>query len=294
MDSCTCADLARFTKRHDSFVGIDSDGCVFDTMSVKQREHFHPLIVRFWGLEKCASQFRACAEFVNMYSKTRGSNRFPALLRTFELLHTYPGVTELNLKLPKLDALRAYVNSGLPLGNPSLESEAARTKDPELSRLLAWSLAINEDIHTHMRPVPPFFWAQKALEKIRERSDAMVVSQTPEGALVNEWSIHKLRSYVDLIAGQELGTKSEQIRLATTGKYIPSQILMIGDALGDLVAAKDNQALFYPIVPGSEERSWERFVSEAYDNFLNGCYAGAYETALVEDFNTCLPNTPSW
>lgn len=34
-------------KHHDTLVGIDSDGCVFDTMTVKQREHFfrhHPAL----------------------------------------------------------------------------------------------------------------------------------------------------------------------------------------------------------------------------------------------------------
>lgn len=290
----TLNDLKNLSKRHDSFVGIDSDGCVFDTMSVKQKEHFHPLIIKFWGLEKCEKPFRACAEFVNMFSKTRGSNRFPALLRAFELLHDYPGVSESGVALPPLEAMRAYVNSGLVLGNPSLKAEVERTQDPELARLLAWSLAINEDIHSNMRPVPPFPWAVKALEAIRRQSDTIVVSQTPEEALVKEWDLHGIRTYVDLIAGQELGTKTEQIRLATRGKYTPSRILMIGDAMGDLAAAKENSALFYPILPGREDASWERFVKEAYGKFLDGTFAGPYETALADEFSAGLPDTPPW
>ena len=290
----TLDDLKNLPKRHSSFVGIDSDGCVFDTMSVKQREHFHPLIIRFWGLEKCETQFRACAEFVNMYSKTRGSNRFPALLRTFELLRAYPGVAELGVALPQLDAFRAYVNSGLALGNPSLKAEVERTGDPELKRLLAWSLAINEDIHAHMRPVPPFYWAKKALEVIREQNDVIVVSQTPEDALVKEWTSHNIRTFVDLIAGQELGTKAEQIRIATAGKYTPSRILMIGDATGDLAAAQENHALFYPITPGQEDAAWERFVKEAYGKFQAGTFAGSYEKALADEFNAGLPEVPPW
>lgn len=290
----TLDDLTHFAKRHDTFVGIDSDGCVFDTMSVKQKEHFHPLIIKFWGLEKCEKQFRACAEFVNMYSKTRGSNRFPALLRTFELLRAYPGVCELGIPLPPLDAIRAYVSSGLPLGNPSLKAEAERTQDPELARLLAWSLAINDDIHFRMRPVPPFRWARKALEQIRALSDAIVVSQTPEEALVKEWDLHGIRSYVDLIAGQELGTKTEQIRTACHGQYAPAQMLMIGDAMGDLAAANENGALYYPIMPGQEEASWERFVTEAYGKFLDGTFAGSYATALADEFIAGLPDLPPW
>ena len=293
-DHYSLDDLKSLPKKHDSFVGVDSDGCVFDTMSVKQQEHFHPLIIKFWGLEKCEKEFRACAEFVNMRSKNRGINRFPALLFEFELLHAYPGIEATGVALPKLDALRAYVHSGLPLGNFSLKNEAARTKDPELTRLLEWSLAINVEIDTRMRPVPPFEWAKRALELIHASSDAIVVSQTPEEALVKEWNHHQIHGYVSLIAGQELGTKAEHIRIATEGKYTPSRVLMIGDAPGDQAAAEKNRACFYPIQPGCEEASWERFCREAYGKFLDGTFAGAYEKSLTDAFNAALPDAPPW
>lgn len=287
-------DLKDLPKNHNSFVGIDSDGCVFDTMNAKQKEHFHPLIIRFWGLEKCEQALRACAEFVNLYSKTRGSNRFPALLRVFELFADYPGVRASGVAIPPTDALRAYIHSGLPLGNPSLKDEVARTHDPELARLLEWSLAINVDIDTRMRPVPPYTWAKKALEQIRFNSDAIVVSQTPEEALIKEWNLHQIHHYVDLIAGQELGTKAEHIRIAAAGKYAKDRVLMIGDAQGDLAAAKAVHACFYPINPGAEEASWERFCHEAYPKFLAGSFAGAYEKSLADEFNALLPDTPPW
>ena len=290
----TLCELQSLPKKHDSFVGIDSDGCVFDTMNAKQKEHFHPLIIGYWGLEKCEKELRACAEFVNLYSKTRGSNRFPALLRVFELFAEYPGVRESGVALPKTEALRAYIRSGLPLGNPSLKAEAERTKDPELLRLLEWSLAINVEIDTRMRPVAPFAWAKKALALIRANSDAIVVSQTPEEALIKEWNLHSLRGFVDLIAGQELGTKQDHLRIATAGKYASERVLLIGDAQGDLAAAKASRVCFYPINPGAEEESWERFCKEAYAKFLAGTFSGAYEHALSDAFNTLLPDTPPW
>jgi len=52
--------------------------------------------------------------------------------------------------------------------------------------------------------------------------------------------------------------------------------------------------LFYPIVPGYEEICWERFAGEALDLFLEDRYAGAYETALIEEFNAHLPEQPTW
>ena len=286
--------LKGLSARHDSLVGIDSDGCVFDTMRVKQCDHFHPLIIRFWNLQNCEKQLRACAEFVNLHSKTRGSNRFPALLRVFELLSDYPGISECGVTLPETTALRAYVNSGLPLGTPSLQQEVERTGDPDLRRVLEWSLAINAEIAANMRPVPPFRWALKALELIRASSDVIVVSQTPEEALVKEWRQHAIDGYVDFIAGQELGSKDQHLRLASDNKYDMHRVLLIGDAQGDLNAARQAGVLFYPITPGDEERAWERFCDEAYARFLDGTYAGAYEQALITAFDALLPDTPPW
>lgn len=295
MQSIYTADgLKRLSAHHDSLVGIDSDGCVFDTMRVKQREHFHPLIIRFWNLRGCEKQFRACAEFVNLHSRTRGSNRFPALLRAFDLLARYPGIRETGVTLPDTAALRAYVNSGLPLGNPSLQREAERTSDPELRRVRDWSVAINAEIAANMRPVPPFRWAVKALELIRVSSDAIVVSQTPEEALEKEWRQHGIDGFVNAIAGQELGTKDEHLRLAAEGKYDLRRVLMIGDAPGDLLSARKASVLFYPIMPDREEESWQRFCDEAYARFLENTYDGAYARALQKDFEATLSDTPPW
>ena len=125
-------------------------------------------------------------------------------------------------------------------------------------------------------------------------SDLIVVSQTPEEALVKEWAHHKIDPLVGLIAGQELGTKSEHIRLASIGRYAPHRVLMIGDAPGDFTAAQDNHAAFYPIVPGREDASWKRFHDEAYALFLQGKYRGAYAEKLIQEFNDSLPSTPPW
>jgi hypothetical protein len=52
--------------------------------------------------------------------------------------------------------------------------------------------------------------------------------------------------------------------------------------------------LFYPINPGHEEQSWQRFYQEAADRFLAGTYKGAYEAALIAEFEQYLPETPPW
>ena len=63
------APLRNFGRTKDFFVGIDSDGCVFDTMEVKHKECFIPNIVKFFELAAIAKYAREVAEFVNLYSK---------------------------------------------------------------------------------------------------------------------------------------------------------------------------------------------------------------------------------
>jgi phosphoglycolate phosphatase-like HAD superfamily hydrolase len=99
---------------------------------------------------------------------------------------------------------------------------------------------------------------------------------------------------VRFIAGQELGTKSEHLESAAKDKYAPEKILMIGDAPGDLKAAKSIGALFYPITPGSEDESWKRFHDEALDRFFGMNYTGAYQEGLFAEFNKSLPEKAFW
>lgn len=287
-------DLLNFVPAHGTFVGVDSDGCVFDTMETKQKGHFHPLIIRLWKLEAIEPQLRAAAEFVNLYSQWRGQNRFPALLQMFDLLKEWPEVAASGVALPDCRALRAYCESGLPLGNKTLIAEAERTGDPELAKVVEWSLAVNKDIETNMKKIPPFRGVRPALEKIKAWSDLAVVSQTPEQALVKEWDENDLARYVQLIAGQELGTKAEHLKMMTSGRYQPEKVLMVGDALGDLRSAESIGACFYPINPGHEEESWARLADEAYDRFLAGTFLGAYQKKLNEEFMALLPSVPPW
>lgn len=287
-------DLLNFIPAHETFAGIDSDGCVFDTMETKQKVHFHPLIIKMWGLEAIEPQLRQAAEFINLYSKWRGQNRFPALLQTFDLLKERPDVAATGVKLPDCRALRAYCESGLPLGNKTLIAEAERTGDAELAKVVEWSLAVNQDIEVNMKKIPPFRGVRAALEKISARSDLAVVSQTPEQALIKEWEENGLLQYVQIVAGQELGTKAEHLKMVTGGRYSPEQVLMIGDALGDLRSAETLCACFYPINPGREEESWARLAEEAYDRFLAGTFCGAYQEKLNAEFMALLPSVPPW
>src|SRR3972149_3602145 len=87
-------ELKKLKKQHDFFVGIDSDGCAFDTMEIKHKECFIPNIINHWELQAVSKMAREAAEFVNLYSQWRGINRFPALVMTIDLLAERPEAIE--------------------------------------------------------------------------------------------------------------------------------------------------------------------------------------------------------
>ena len=61
--------LREFQKCNEFFVGIDSDGCAFDTMEVKHKECFIPNIIRYYNLAAVSKYAREAAEFINLYSQ---------------------------------------------------------------------------------------------------------------------------------------------------------------------------------------------------------------------------------
>ena len=294
MDSSPQDRLLAFKRQHSYFVGIDSDGCVFDTMEIKHKECFIPNIIKYWKLQAISKYARAAAEFVNLYSKWRGINRFPALTKTFELLRDWPEPMRRGVKLINWTPLQNWIDSGATLGNPALEVEVAKTGDPILRLTLEWSKAVNRSIAEMVEGVPPFPYLRESVEKLSRRADIICVSATPGEALEREWQEHNIAKYAAVICGQEMGSKKEHLKLAAGGKYEKDCVLMIGDAPGDLSAARANGALFFPVNPGHEEASWERFNREAIERFFNHTYAGAYEAALIAEFEKLLPATPPW
>ncbi|MBP7402819.1 MAG: HAD family hydrolase [Clostridia bacterium] len=286
--------LLDFTKTHDRLICIDSDGCAFDSMEIKHKECFIPNIIRCWDLQYVSKYVREAAEFVNLYSKWRGINRFPALIRVFDLLSERGEALRRGYRSPETGALRAWMERETKLGDPALEAEVARTADPVLVRTLRWSKAVNAAVGETVRGVPPFPYVRESLIRLQDVADIVVCSATPGEALIREWNEHGLAGCVKVIAGQEMGSKKEIIRHAMTGRYDAEHVLMLGDAPGDKAAADANRAAFYPINPGSEEASWQRFLEEGLDRFLAGTYAGAYETRLHDAFDACLPDHPPW
>lgn len=289
----TARAMRDFQPGHQYFIGIDSDGCVFDSMEIKHKECFTPMFIKHFRLQAVSKYAREAWEFVNLYSKTRGANRFPALARSLNFLRERPQVRARQVPVAETAALEEWIGRETRLGNATLAAEV-QAGNRALLQVQEWSEAVNRAIEEIVQGVPPFPLFRESLARMGERADTMVISQTPADALEREWAEHGLRPGVRLIAGQEMGTKSEQIQCAAGGKYEPGKMLMIGDAPGDFKAARANAACFYPIVPGAEEASWERFFGEALERFFAGSYGGEYEAALIREFDASLPENPPW
>ena len=68
-----------FERKHDYLVCVDSDGCVMDTMNYKHFNCFGPCMVTEWGLEQWKDEILDRWNVINLFSMTRGINRFKGL-----------------------------------------------------------------------------------------------------------------------------------------------------------------------------------------------------------------------
>jgi phosphoglycolate phosphatase-like HAD superfamily hydrolase len=263
-------------------------------MELKHKECFIPNTIKHYDLQAVSKYAREAAEFVNLYSEWRGENRFPALVRSLDFLRERPEVVRRGVKVPTAARLEQFIASGKPLGNPALKEEIARDRHPELERALRWSEAVNRDVADMVHGVTPFPYVRECLEHASVFADLMCLSATPVAALTAEWQEHDIAKYVARIVGQEVASKKDALKAAARAGYKRENMLMIGDAPGDMKAARSNGALFFPIVPGEEETSWEMLHAEALGRFQAETYAGDYEKKLIDGFLRRLPSVPPW
>ena len=286
--------LLGFKKEKEYLIGIDSDGCVFDTMEIKHKECFCPAFISHFNMQAVSKYAREAWEFINLYSQSRGENRFLALIHVLDLLKKRVEALNRKVNIPNMTKLHNWILRESKLGNPTLKQAVQDDPHPDLISALNWSLDVNCAIKKIVRNVPPFPFVRECFEKITGKADVIAVSSAPYDALKREWYEHDIAKYVKIIAGQEMGTKTEHITNLGLGNYQRENILIIGDAPGDFKAARANNAHFYPIIPGQEVLSWQRLYEEALDKFFAGLYEGNYESNLLKEFEAHLPEYPSW
>ncbi|MFW5827313.1 MAG: HAD family hydrolase, partial [Alkalispirochaeta sp.] len=258
---------------HAIFVGIDSDGCAFDTMEIKHRRCFAPEYVRWFNLEAYSDPAEETWHFVNLYSATRGINRYTALAKTLQLLPSHPGMAHAPT-IPAVPAFHRWVESAETLSADSLTREIERGElsaqdRRDLEGVQHWSEAVDRSFEEIVAEVEPFTGVAEALQDLSGSADVAVISHAPTAVLRRQWALYGLDRWVHGIHGQESGKKSQHLAGAQrAGEYAPTRMLMVGDAPGDFAAARSVDAWFYPVLPGDEGLSWDRFRREAWPRFL--------------------------
>ena len=289
--------LKNHIPQKDYFIGIDSDGTVFNSMELKHKDCFIGSLIRVFRLASITHEVHQVWNYVNIFSRTRGTNRFKALILTFKHLSAMNRVKELGIQLLDLSQLEHWFESSSSLGNNSLseyiDSEPSH-KTKNLKIVLKWSNEVNRAVKETVFNLPPIPSALKAMNYLQGRADLFVISNTPLDTLYREWVDNNIISKVLMIGGQETGTKTEMLKSVAMDKYENDKILIIGDSLGDLTAAKNIGAHFYPIIPLKEFESWDNFNSQYCQKFLNGNYISKIENDQINAFESTLKKKPPW
>lgn len=268
-----------YTKRSDFLVCVDSDGCAMDTMDIKHIRCFGPCMVAEWGLEEWRDVILERWNEINLYTMTRGINRFKGLVMALgEIQEKY-------CEIEDLDVLEKWVKETPELSNAALEREIAGNDNICLRKALAWSCAVNQSIDRLPEEAKrPFSGVQEALKRAYRDADIAIVSSANLGAVLDEWDLYGLLEYTDVVLAQDAGSKAFCIGELMKRGYAPDHVLMCGDAPGDLEAAEKNGVYYYPILVRHEAESWEEFIKEGIVHFLDGTYGESYQQEKKEQF----------
>lgn len=254
------------TNENPFVVCIDSDGCAMDTMDIKHIRFFGPLAAKYFEIQNREVYLKEWNR-VNLFSETRGINRFKGLLLSLEFAKEYGEAIE------DFTVFANWCNHTTSLSNQSLEEEITKYNDIVLVKALEWSKAVNRGIEAELvGEDKPFEGVRSALEVISKVAQIAIVSSANSEAVNSEWKRHELMPFVSEFFGQERGSKAAAIKEIKTLGFEKEKILMVGDAPGDLDAAKVNDVHFYPILFGKEKESWEILVQKILPEFIGGHY----------------------
>lgn len=256
-----------FSKRRDFLVCVDSDGCAMDTMDVKHIRCFGPLLVEEWDLEQWREFILRRWNAINLYTMTRGINRFQGLRLALE------EISVLYRPIEGVEELADWVDSAGELSNTALEQAIVGGGGVCLRKALSWSQAVNRSIAALPEALKrPFPGVLEGLAAAHSQADVAVVSSANRDAVTEEWEKHGLTPHVDLLLAQDAGTKAHCIAQLLAKGYDPRHVLMVGDAPGDQAAAEQNGVWFYPILVRREAESWAQFRGTGLNRLLCGQY----------------------
>ncbi len=271
--------LSKYKKKKEFLICVDSDGCAMDTMDIKHIRCFGPCMVKEWGLEQWKSEILDRWNEINLYTMTRGINRYKGLSIALQ------EIDRLYRPIEDLDTLVQWTQTSPELSNAALESAISRSESVSLKKALSWSQAVNASInHLPEEEKRPFEGVKEALACAHERADVAIVSSANPDAVLEEWERFGLLEHTDIVLAQDAGSKAFCIGELLKAGYAQEHVLMCGDAPGDLDAAQQNGVFYYPILVRREKESWEEFRETALEKLLDGSYGGAYQQEKTDTF----------
>ncbi|MBQ0001658.1 MAG: HAD hydrolase-like protein [Clostridiales bacterium] len=272
-------DLASYKKMKDYLICVDSDGCAMDTMDIKHIRCFGPCMVTEWGLEEWKDEILTRWNDINLYTMTRGINRFKGLAMALD---------EINTKYTPIDGvadLVKWADESPELSNAAVEKAIEATGADVFKKALSWSKAVNESINAlPFEEKKPFEGVKEGLAYAHELADIVIVSSANLQAVEEEWELYGLLDHVDLLMSQNYGSKAFCIGEMLKKGYDKDKVFMCGDAPGDFDAAKKNDVYYYPILVRHEKESWAEFRSTAVQKLLDGEFGGAYQEEKIQQF----------
>lgn len=271
--------ITEYVKKKDFLICVDSDGCAMDTMDIKHIKCFGPCMVEEWGLQEWGEAILKRWNDINLYTITRGINRFKGLAMALK------EINESYTRIEDVEILDRWVEESDELSNGALERAIAENDSIVLKKALSWSKSVNENITKLPFEVKkPFEGVKEGLAYAHEVADVAIVSSANLDAVVEEWELYGLLDHVDIIMAQNVGSKAFCIQELLKKGYDPANVMMTGDAKGDLDAAKKNGVFYYPILVRHEKESWDEFKATAVDKLTAGAYAGVYQEEKLNAF----------
>lgn len=269
-----------FNKSSDYLICFDSDGCVIDTMDIKHSLCFGPQMIRAWRLESWNYEILDRWKEINLYTITRGINRFKGLATA---------LMEINEKYTPIEGVEKlydWAYSSPELSDSSLgRIILQKPNDGIFKKALEWSKAVNYDIdNLPIESKLPFPMVKEALAAASERADLAIISSANADAIIDEWQTHGIMKYINVMMSQADGSKAFCLERLISKGYDKNRVIMCGDSPGDMKAAEKCGVHFYPIIVGREEKCWSEFTSEALGRFFDGCYGGKYEEQKKKEF----------
>ena len=271
--------LAEYEKKKEYLICVDSDGCAMDTMDIKHFRCFGPCMVEEWSLFEWENEILHRWNEINLYTMTRGINRFKGLaIALREINDTYQ-------KIEEIEVLEKWVAESKELSNGAIERILVENESIILEKALAWSKSVNEKINAlPFEMKKPYEGVKEALAFAHEYADIAIVSSANLEAVLEEWELYGLLNYVDIVMSQNVGSKAFCISEMLKKGYEKEHVMMTGDAPGDYDAAVKNGVLFYPILVRNEKVSWKEFCEKAVLKLYEGTYVGEYQSEKIIQF----------